>query len=283
MERGPIAEIDLSAIAHSKENRALILEKANLFGAIEEESIAKTVHVDGGAFLTRDYKFHSAYFTVVDDKGRLIHHEKNIGDIYSGVAEYRAIEWAVNNIKERPLRIYSDCTVAISWAKRSRKAKAYKKYGIVPPSLEGVWLQYKGSNLADIWNAKNHSPKYIKKSDMTGYNAIVKKGGREVKVLKSKNEEVYDAEKQEKPLAISTVYTIKVYNNKYVDIDSDYLAYTNIGTHHGLQSDREETDPTYAEQKRLLGEIRGRILTLEELRKERVKELSRDEGSLFSR
>ena len=75
----------------------------------------KTIHVDGGAFIEPPtYKFHDAYFSVIDENGQLLHFEKNCGDIYSGEAEYLAIKWAVENIKERPLKILSDCKTAIA-------------------------------------------------------------------------------------------------------------------------------------------------------------------------
>jgi hypothetical protein len=116
------------------------------------------VHVDGGAFSEPpNYKFHDAYFSVVSDSGELIHFAKNIGDLWSGQAEYEAIKWAVKNIKERPLKIYSDCTVAIGWAKHGSSKKS--KFRVQHLPLNGVTLEFKHSNLADQWNAANHSPK----------------------------------------------------------------------------------------------------------------------------
>ena len=134
----------------------------------------RKVACDGGAFIEPpDYKFHNAYFTVVDEEtGELIHHEKNIGDFYSGLAEYLAIEWAINNITERPIRISSDCTTAIAWANSKGQ---YKKWGITPPNLEGVEIRYKKENLADEWNAKNHSPKHDKSFYIKRYYEQFKK------------------------------------------------------------------------------------------------------------
>ena len=122
----------------------------------------RTISCDGGAFISPEshFKFHNAYFTVIDDiTGELIHHEKNIGDFYSGLAEYLAIEWAVKNIPDRPLLIYSDCTTAIAWAKGNGQ---YKKWGITPPDLTGIQVVYKKGTEADKWNAQNHSPKHDK-------------------------------------------------------------------------------------------------------------------------
>lgn len=56
---------------------------------------AKTVHVDAGASLTDDYQPKSAFFTVLNDNGRLIHDSENIGAVWAVEAEYRAIEWAL--------------------------------------------------------------------------------------------------------------------------------------------------------------------------------------------
>ena len=121
----------------------------------------KTVHVDGGAFVEPPrFKFHDAYFTVCDDAGKLIHFAKNIGDLYSGLAEYEAIKWAVLNTKDRPLRITSDCTTAIAWANKGSSKKS--TYKVPPLDLTGVDLVYQKNNYADQWNAQNHSPKHDK-------------------------------------------------------------------------------------------------------------------------
>ena len=121
----------------------------------------KIVHVDGGSFIEPPaFKFHDAYFTVCDEGGALIHFEKNIGDLYSGLAEYEAIKWAISNVKERPLRIVNDCTTAIAWAKKGSSAKS--KYKVPPLDLTGVEVVYGSKNQADQWNAKNHSPKHDK-------------------------------------------------------------------------------------------------------------------------
>lgn len=127
------------------------------------EQKIKTVHVDGGAFVEPpEYKFHDAYFSVLSSENELIHFEKNIGDTWSGVAEYMAIKWAVENIKERPLKITSDCTTAIAWA---RSGSSKKSTFQLPPLLAGqeVILEYQHENFADVWNAQNHSPKRSKK------------------------------------------------------------------------------------------------------------------------
>jgi len=128
------------------------------------ESIGRVVHTDGGAFIEPPkYKFHNAYFSVVDEKTKeLIHFEKDIGDLYSGLAEYKAIEWAIENIKERPLTIKSDCRVAISWAKKGR-SRMSSQFRVLPLNLERVNLCWQHENLADDWNAQNHSPKKSKK------------------------------------------------------------------------------------------------------------------------
>lgn len=125
------------------------------------------IHVDGGAFSEPpDYKFHDAYFSLVSDSGELIHFAKNIGDVWSGVAEYEAIKWALENITARPLKIYSDCTVAISWAKKGSNKKS--KFRMPRLNLAGVDLEWRHDNYADQWNDMNHSPKkdktfYIKR------------------------------------------------------------------------------------------------------------------------
>ena len=121
----------------------------------------RTVSVDGGSFIEPPkMKFHNAYFTILDEEtDELIYHEKDIGDFYSGLAEYLAIEWAIKNIKERPLKIYNDCTTAIAWVNGRGK---FKKWGIVPPDLTDIILEYKKGTRADEWNAKNHLPKHDK-------------------------------------------------------------------------------------------------------------------------
>lgn len=122
----------------------------------------KEVYVDGGAFIEPpNYNFHNAYFSVVSNDNTLIHFAKDIGDFYSGLAEYKAIEWAVENIKDRPLTIFSDCTTAIAWAKKGSSKKS--KFNIAPLDLKEISLIYKHDNLADIWNAKNYSPKRDKR------------------------------------------------------------------------------------------------------------------------
>jgi len=121
----------------------------------------KSYFVDGGAFTEPPtYKFHDAYFSVVDENANLVHFAKNIGDMWSGLAEFEAIKWVVENIKERPIRITSDCVVAISWAKKGSSKKAHIK--VAPLNLEGITLEWEHGNLADQWNAANHSPKLSK-------------------------------------------------------------------------------------------------------------------------
>ena len=97
--------------------------KTNKINRYNSDSVAivvgKIVHVDGGAFVKPPYyKFHDAYFSVLDDNGVLLHFAKNIGDVWSGVAEYEAIKWAVEFIPDRPLTITSDCTTALAWARK---------------------------------------------------------------------------------------------------------------------------------------------------------------------
>lgn len=122
----------------------------------------KIVSCDGGSFIEPpNYKFHNSYFSVVDGNGELIHFEKDIGDFYSGVSEYKAIEWVIKNIPERPLTILNDCTTAIAWAKKGSSRKS--KFDIPPLPLQGVTLKYKKGTDADMWNAKNHSPKKTKR------------------------------------------------------------------------------------------------------------------------
>ena len=126
----------------------------------------KIIHVDGGAFVEPpSYKFHDAYFSVMESdnskNGKLVHFEKNIGDVWSGVAEYYAIKWAVENVKERPLTITSDCLVAFSWVKKGKKPTPKISLELPPLDLSEIKLVWQHNNLADIWNAENHSPKYI--------------------------------------------------------------------------------------------------------------------------
>ena len=118
----------------------------------------REIHVDGGAFIEPpDYIFRNAYFSVVNEQGTLIHSDKSLGDVYSGVAEYEAIKWAAKNIKERPLKIYSDCITAIAWV---RKGAHTKKHHLPPIDLTGIIVEYKKKNLADQYNEKYISPKY---------------------------------------------------------------------------------------------------------------------------
>lgn len=108
-------------------------------------------HVDGGALIEPPrYQFHDAYFSVLDDSGNVIHVNRSLGNIYSGLAEFYAIKWAVENIKERPIKITSDCKVAISWSKKGAKTK---KHTVQPLDLDGVVLEYQHNNLADQYNS----------------------------------------------------------------------------------------------------------------------------------
>lgn len=132
----------------------------------------KIYHVDGGAFVEPPhYKFHDAYFSVCDDSGNLVHFEKNIGDLWSGIAEYEAIKWVVDNTSERPITITSDCETAIAWARKGSSKKS--KFRIEKLPLDGVTILYQHGNHADIWNAKNHSPKGDKKFYVGRYKEIM--------------------------------------------------------------------------------------------------------------
>ena len=134
----------------------------------------KIIHADGGAFIEPpDFNFHDAYFTICDDKGELVHFAENIGDLYSGLAEYEAIKWVIENIKERPLRITSDCTTAIAWAKKGSSKKS--KYRVLSLNLDGVELVFQKKNPADQWNEKNHSPKHEKSYYVERYYKAMKK------------------------------------------------------------------------------------------------------------
>ena len=128
----------------------------------------RIIHCDGGAFVEPPtYRFHNAYFSVLDSNGTLIHFAKDIGDIWSGLAEYEAIKWVIEHIPDRPLIISTDCTVAMAWARKgSRKSS---KFRVPPLNLENVILQYEHGNLADQWNANNHSPKKDKKFYINRY------------------------------------------------------------------------------------------------------------------
>ncbi|KKK47348.1 hypothetical protein LCGC14_3156150, partial [marine sediment metagenome] len=82
---------------------------------LDTVKIARTVSADGGAEISpaTNYQFRNAYFSIVDeDTSELLHFAKNIGNFYSGLAEYKSIEWCILNIEQRPLRIYNDCLVA---------------------------------------------------------------------------------------------------------------------------------------------------------------------------
>ena len=121
----------------------------------------RVVHVDGGSFVEPpNYKSHDAYFTIYADDGKVIFFAKKIGDLWSGLAEYEAIKWAIENIKERPLKIISDCTVAIAWARKGSSKKS--KFRVPKLDLNNVELVFQHYNLADIWNEKHHSPKHSK-------------------------------------------------------------------------------------------------------------------------
>ncbi len=132
----------------------------------------KIVHADGGSFTEPPrYRPHDAYFVVVDTKGDYIHFNDNIGNLWSGLAEFEAIRWAVDNISERPLKIYSDCTTAIAWAKKGSSKNS--KFAVSPLNLEGVTLRHLSNNLADQWNASNHSPKQSKQFYIDRYHDTV--------------------------------------------------------------------------------------------------------------
>jgi uncharacterized protein (UPF0128 family) len=124
-------------------------------------SYHRIISCDGGAFLTKDFKFYDAYFSVLDEEtGEVLHREEKIGDFYSGLAEYLAIEWAVDNL-QKPITIYSDCTTAIAWAKGRGSDEAKRRYNIHPLSLWGVDLIYQHGTKADVYNAKHIHYKYI--------------------------------------------------------------------------------------------------------------------------
>lgn len=143
----------------------------------------KTYNCDGGAFVEPPtYQFHNAYFSVVDENANLIQFQKDIGDFHSLKAEYEAIKWAVENIKERPIRLTSDCTVAIAWANKGGNLKNFGK--IAPLNLEGITLEWEHGGLADQWNAANHSPKLSKGEYYLRWkkaNPGIKKRKREIK------------------------------------------------------------------------------------------------------
>jgi len=137
----------------------------------------KTYHVDGGAFVEPpEYKFHDAFFTVIDGDGKIVYHNPKIGDIWSGLAEFEAIRWVVENIKDRPIRITSDCKTAISWARKGSSKKS--KFKVRSLSLSGIELEYQHGNLADVWNAESHSPKYSKEYYVARWRKAQKDSGR---------------------------------------------------------------------------------------------------------
>jgi hypothetical protein len=112
-----------------------------------------TYFVDGGAKIEPPkYKFHNSYFTVLDEKGTLIHFAENIGDFYSGYAEYLGILWTILTFRRRPIKIINDCKVAIIWAKKGTRTDKFK---LPPLNLDGVTLEFQSENLADLWNDKN--------------------------------------------------------------------------------------------------------------------------------
>lgn len=120
----------------------------------------KTYYVDGGAKIEPpDYKFHDAYFTVIDDEGEEVHVDLYVGDIYSGLAEFKAIQWVVDNVVERPIRITSDCQTAIAWARHGGKTKLHTVERL---DLTNITLEYEHNNLADQYNATYISPKQSK-------------------------------------------------------------------------------------------------------------------------
>lgn len=150
---------------------------------MRKEKAIKTIHVDGGAFIEPpENKFHDAFFTVCDDTGAVIYFAKNIGDVYSGLAEYEAIKWVIENIKERPLKITSDCSTAIVWSKKGSSDKS--KYKAEKLNLKDIEVAYMHNNFADQWNEKNHSPKYGKEFYVKRYQKAVKKDKVEKKCPK---------------------------------------------------------------------------------------------------
>lgn len=120
----------------------------------------KTYYVDGGAKIEPpNYQFHDAYMTILDEDGEEVHIDQYLGDIYSGLAEFKAIQWVVENITERPIKITSDCTTAIAWANHGGKTKLHTVERL---DLTGIILEYEHNNLADIYNATYISPKATK-------------------------------------------------------------------------------------------------------------------------
>jgi len=120
----------------------------------------KTYHVDGGSHIEPpEYKFHDAYFSVVDDDNEEVFVDQNLGDVSNNKAEYLAIKWVVDNIKERPIRIFSDSQTAIAWVTKGGKGQdGYSK----PLDLRKVHLMHLSNNFADQYNAKYISPKASK-------------------------------------------------------------------------------------------------------------------------
>ena len=120
----------------------------------------KIVHADAGATMTADYEPKDSYFTVLDSDGRVLEENRNAGKIWSVEAEYRSIEWAVNNVSGRPLIITNDNEAALKW---SRKGASTDKHDLPPlvvnkPEVE---VAYQKHNLADVYNAKHIEDKHI--------------------------------------------------------------------------------------------------------------------------
>ncbi|KKN06899.1 hypothetical protein LCGC14_1072580 [marine sediment metagenome] len=121
----------------------------------------KIVHADGGSFTEPPkYRPHDAYFVVVDTTGNYIKFNRDLGNLWSGLAEYESIKWCVENIKERPLKIYNDCITAMAWARKGSSETS--KFRVSPLNLEDVTLWHLSNNLADQWIDANHSPKESK-------------------------------------------------------------------------------------------------------------------------
>lgn len=119
---------------------------------------ARTLHTDAGAYMTSDYKPKSAYFTVLNDNGRVIHETHEVGAVWAVEAEYRSIEWAIKQTDIRPLIVTNDNQAAISWAYKGADTDQHQLPPLIEPQVE---VKYQKHNLADIYNADNIEEKEI--------------------------------------------------------------------------------------------------------------------------
>ncbi|MFB6225048.1 MAG: hypothetical protein ABEI13_01165 [Candidatus Paceibacteria bacterium] len=119
---------------------------------------ARILHADAGAYMTSDYEPESAYFTVLNDNGKVIQETHDVGPVWAVEAEYRSIEWAIKQTDTRPLIVTNDNKSAISWAYKGADTDIHQ----LPPLIEPqVKVKYKKHNLADIYNADNIASKSI--------------------------------------------------------------------------------------------------------------------------